>query len=311
MEDSNIASEQGSGGNQFATGSTVVDIQNAADLAITAPATSTGNEDTTQVFSGANIITVDDGIAGDGPMRVTLSVANGTLTLADQTGITFVAGADGSSTMVIEGLQSDLNTALDGLIFAPTANYNGGDTLSITTAVAADLAGHYTFEGGNADDQAAGTANNGTLQNGASIVTDGERGQVLSLDGVDDSVRIAGLFGQPESATLAAWINLDSAATNEDEILSIGNSVVLRYAHNTDELKFFIKTSSGFVGIDTGISLATDTWHHVAGSVDDATGDLTVYINGESVGTTNAANPIIYNSGVDTYIGRNGASTTL
>ena len=150
FNDVNNGDTQGSGGAQWTSGRTIVDIQAAPDLAITAPATSTTSEDTAIVYSGANVIQVDDGLAADSLIQVKLSVANGTLTLSGNTGVTFVEGADGSGNMVIEGLESDINAALDGLTFTPNTDYNGADTLNITTAVAADLEGHYTFEGSNA-----------------------------------------------------------------------------------------------------------------------------------------------------------------
>ena len=95
---------QGVGGALQALGSTTVLIQDVADLAITAPVTSATPEDTAIVYSGANVIQVDDGLATNSRLRVEFSVANGILTLSGTTGLTFVEGADGSGTMVIEGL---------------------------------------------------------------------------------------------------------------------------------------------------------------------------------------------------------------
>jgi len=57
------------------------------------------------------------------------------------TGITFVEGADGDATMIIEGLESDLNTALNGLVFNPVSDFNGSDTLNIDLSIGADLDG--------------------------------------------------------------------------------------------------------------------------------------------------------------------------
>ncbi|CAN0483688.1 unnamed protein product, partial [Hapterophycus canaliculatus] len=55
MEDSN-SGDQGIGGNQYATGSTVVNIQPSPDLSITAPATTSTNEDVAFVYAGGNVI---------------------------------------------------------------------------------------------------------------------------------------------------------------------------------------------------------------------------------------------------------------
>ncbi|MEM7314167.1 MAG: LamG-like jellyroll fold domain-containing protein, partial [Planctomycetota bacterium] len=185
FNDVNSGGAQGTGGAQWTSGITTVNIQATADLAITAPTTSTTNEDTAIVYSGANVIQVDDGITTDSPIRVELAVANGTLNLAGTTGVAFVEGADGSTSMVIEGLKSDINAALDGLTFTPNDDYHGVETLNISTGISADLEGQYTFEGGNADDQAAGTAENGTFGGNATTSVDGTRGEVLSLDGLE------------------------------------------------------------------------------------------------------------------------------
>jgi len=188
------AGDQGSGGARTAAGSTTVTIQGSADLSITAPASVATNEDTVLIYAGANAISVDDGIAADMPTRVSLSVTNGSLTLADLTGITVVDGADGSSAMVIEGLESDINSALDGLRFTPNSNYNGSAELTISTQIAAGLEGRYTFEGGNANDQSIGTAYDGALVTNATIENDAERGEVLRLTGNGHNATIHRLF---------------------------------------------------------------------------------------------------------------------
>ena len=66
--------------------------------------------------------------------EVTVAVTNGLLTLGQTTGLTFTAG-DGTSdaTMTFTGSAADINAALDGLIYAPTGDYNGPATLTITT----------------------------------------------------------------------------------------------------------------------------------------------------------------------------------
>jgi len=94
---------------------------------ITAPAAASTNEDTTLAFS---TISVNDVDAGSGNVTVTLNVANGTLTLASTSGLT-VSG-NGSASVTATGTLADLNAALNGLAYAPNANYNGADTLAIT-----------------------------------------------------------------------------------------------------------------------------------------------------------------------------------
>src|SRR6185436_15641656 len=99
------------------------------------PAAQSTSEDTALVFSTANgnLISVSDVDAGSGSLQVTLSVANGTLNLSGVSGLTFTAGANGSATMTFSGTIANINAALAGMSYSPTANYNGSDTLTITS----------------------------------------------------------------------------------------------------------------------------------------------------------------------------------
>jgi hypothetical protein len=60
---------------------------------------------------------------------VTLSATHGTLTLSQLTGLTFTVG-DGTAdaTMTFTGTMANINAALNGLTYAPTADYNGAAT---------------------------------------------------------------------------------------------------------------------------------------------------------------------------------------
>ena len=99
------------------------------------PSAQTVNEDTALVFSSANgnAITLADADAGSNPLQVTLSVTNGVLTLGGVAGLSFSAGANGSATMTFTGTIANINTALNGLRFDPTANFNGSAVLTLNT----------------------------------------------------------------------------------------------------------------------------------------------------------------------------------
>jgi hypothetical protein len=91
-------------------------------------------QDQPLVFSTAdgNPISVRD--VDGSTVQVTLSASNGSLTLASTVGLTFSAGngsADG--TMTFSGSQSDINAALNGLRFDPSASYVGTANLTIAT----------------------------------------------------------------------------------------------------------------------------------------------------------------------------------
>src|SRR5262249_17906835 len=95
----------------------------------------TVNEDTALTFSTAdgNAIAVSDPADGDqGEMTVTITVTNGTFTLATVARLTNVTG-NGTATVIATGTVAALNTALDGSQYTPNLDYNGPATLTITT----------------------------------------------------------------------------------------------------------------------------------------------------------------------------------
>ena len=86
------------------------------------------------MFSTANgnLISVAD--PDDANVEVTLTATNGTLTLGGTTGLAFSTG-DGSAdaSMTFSGTLADINAALDGLQFDPTAAFEGFASVQITT----------------------------------------------------------------------------------------------------------------------------------------------------------------------------------
>ncbi|MEA5579085.1 beta strand repeat-containing protein [Anabaena sp. UHCC 0451] len=97
------------------------------------PTTQTINEDTTRIFStaNANVIRISDVDAGSKPVKVTLTTNNGILNLASTTGLTVTGNGTGSINAT--GTISAINTALNGLLFTPTANFNGNTSIQIVT----------------------------------------------------------------------------------------------------------------------------------------------------------------------------------
>src|SRR5439155_12424777 len=86
------------------------------------------NEDDILRFlaSDGNAISISDVDAGNGAMRVTLSVTHGLLTLASTSGLSFNSGdGTGDPSVQFTGTISAINAALDGLTYAPDANFNG------------------------------------------------------------------------------------------------------------------------------------------------------------------------------------------
>jgi hypothetical protein len=107
---------------------------------ITAPANGSLSENGSLVFSSSkgNAITVADASAGGSADSLTLSVTHGTLTLATVSGLTFTTGSNGSASFIVTGTITNLNAALNGLTYQPTAGYTGSDSLAITLADSGD-----------------------------------------------------------------------------------------------------------------------------------------------------------------------------
>ncbi len=101
---------------------------------IGAPASATITQNSSLVLSSANgnAITVTDSAAGSNSDSLSLSVTHGTLTLATIAGLAFTSGTNGSASFTVTGTISNLNAALNGLTYAPTANYTGSDSLAIS-----------------------------------------------------------------------------------------------------------------------------------------------------------------------------------
>jgi hypothetical protein len=100
------------------------------------PGTQTLTEDGSKTFNSANsnLISISDADDDGGSLTVTLSVAHGTISLSGTGGLSFSTG-DGTAdaSMTFSGTKAAINAALNGLSYTPTGNFNGNDTLSITT----------------------------------------------------------------------------------------------------------------------------------------------------------------------------------
>ena len=127
----------GSGGPQTATDTVNITVNHVNTAPVnTVPGPQATNENTPLAFSsaGGNQISVSDLAAANNPLQETLSASNGTLTLSDTTGLTFISGTGaGDTTMTFTGTITDINNALDGLSFQPGNNYSGAASVQIAS----------------------------------------------------------------------------------------------------------------------------------------------------------------------------------
>ncbi|HRF05111.1 Ig-like domain-containing protein, partial [Accumulibacter sp.] len=83
-------------------------------------------EDTPLVITGVSISDVD----GD-DQTVSLAVSNGRVTLATGSGVRIDSGADDSAEIVFSGTLTQVNAALHGMSFSPTADYFGPASIAV------------------------------------------------------------------------------------------------------------------------------------------------------------------------------------
>jgi VCBS repeat-containing protein len=94
------------------------------------PGAQTTAVNTPLVFSGANAISVSDVDANGGTEMVSLSVADGTLTLGSTAGLTMLM--DFADAKIFVGTIDQINTALQGLTYLGNNNFQGTDHLTMS-----------------------------------------------------------------------------------------------------------------------------------------------------------------------------------
>jgi hypothetical protein len=92
----------------------------------TVPGVQVATEDTPLAIGGISVADAQGNLAG-----VTLGVGNGTLTVTAQGTVT--VGGNGSATLTLSGSQADINATLATLGYLGNADFNGSDTLTVTS----------------------------------------------------------------------------------------------------------------------------------------------------------------------------------
>ncbi|MFO1487224.1 MAG: LamG-like jellyroll fold domain-containing protein [Verrucomicrobiota bacterium] len=127
----------------------------------------------------------------------------------------------------------------------------------------------------------------GTLRNGAGFTNDPARGKVLQLDGVTNYVSLPLSVGN--ASTFATWVNWRGGAAWQ-RIFDFGNDTTnyffLTPASSGGTMRFAIRAGGSEQQINAAFALPTNSWHHVAVTLDGSRGIL--YYDGAPV-ATNAA----------------------
>src|SRR3989304_873439 len=157
-------------------------------------------------------------------------------------------------------------------------------------------AAHWTFDEGMGTIAAdvSGNGHTATLGTGVSW-TDGNVGtDAISLTGTANGVApAAGPVVDPSgSFTASAWVEFESLSGYQTVVSIAGNTVAGFYLQlRGDTGAFaFARLSSDANGIATFVSAPTQpvvgTWYHIVGVNDATAGTLTLYVDGQAMGST-------------------------
>jgi VCBS repeat-containing protein len=128
----NDQSATGSGGALTDTKSLSINVTAVNDLPqLTLPTGPlTVAEDTDFTFTDAAAITLTDVDSGSNPIRVSLTVNSGLLTLTP-TNLSLINGGNGTRTATYTGTEADVQAALSTLVYRANPDFSGTDTLTI------------------------------------------------------------------------------------------------------------------------------------------------------------------------------------
>ena len=184
------------------------------------PAAQTTREDQVLVFTTANgnLISVSD--PDNGTLTVTLAVTNGTLILSGTTGLTGLTG-NGTGTVSFSGTMADINLSMIGLSYLPTPNFNGGDTLTLTTTdgVAAPARSTVALRVMSMNDAPSGTNKTITINEDAPYtISAADFGFADPDDSPVNSFQAIKITTLPEVGTLT----MDGLVVNAGDLISPG-----------------------------------------------------------------------------------------
>lgn len=140
------------------------------------------------------------------------------------------------------------------------------------------------------------------------ITTGGLIGNARKLSN-KSHIKIPGLLGSPSNVTLSAWAQCDTSTGAGQEILSIGDAVLIRMDDNsgTGTLGSFFYDSTNYTQTKNGKFYAKTGWHYIVYTFDLLKHTQKLFIDGAQSATTSDSGTIRYTDfGTDTYIGVHG-----
>lgn len=147
-----------------------------------------------------------------------------------------------------------------------------------------DWSAFYTFE---VDAREHLALYNGTLRNGAAVAPEPNRGSALNLNGVDQFVTLPNPVAN--ASTFATWVKW-AGGNDWQRIFDFGTGtskyLFLTPRANNGKMRFAIRNGGGEQTVDAPTALPTNSWVHVAVTVDGSRGIL--FLDGKPVSTNNS-----------------------
>lgn len=122
-------------------------------------------------------------------------------------------------------------------------------------------------------------------------------------------IKIPGLLNTPSNVTLSAWAKCDTSAGVGQEIISVGDAILIRMDDKSGmgTMGSFFFDSTNYTSTNTGKMYAKTGWHYIVYTFDFATHNQRFYIDGVQSAVTTDSSSIRYQGfGSDTYIGMHG-----
>ncbi|MCK7554778.1 hypothetical protein MKQ70_07090 [Chitinophaga sedimenti] len=238
----------GGGGAKTGTGSVTLNVTPVNDApVISAPATQHMTMNTSLTFNtgNGNQVAITDVDAGTDMMRVEIAATPALVTLSTTAGLSFSVG-DGTSdaSMIFTGTLTNINNALNGLTYTPTANYYGAGSLMLLV--------NDQFA---SDPKQASATINVTIQQAAPKVANVTSATANGTYKTADIIAVSVTFDQNVIVTGAPQLTLETGATDRIATfvnVSGGNTLNFTYTvqagDNNSDLDYISTTALGLNG---------------------------------------------------------------
>ncbi len=132
----------------------------------------------------------------------------------------------------------------------------------------------------------------------------GKYSSSLYFDGSSDQVNVTGLYNSPQSFTLSGWINQEVGDRGGDYI-SLGDNVLLRTSGSSISGIYRYNSFWNFTTY-INVGLTGSGWNHISFTHDSSTNTQKIYFNGVGVTSSSFSQPVVYDQGSNTSIGKHG-----